>query len=71
MRSVANAHQIITQQFHSALARFPVDDSGTSAIEYTLILTILGATLIILFDAISDASETMWNNIDSDIDDAI
>ncbi|NHK27448.1 hypothetical protein FF098_005985 [Parvularcula flava] len=59
------------QRFCSVLTRFTVDETGTSAIEYTLILTIIGATLVIIFDAIADSSETMWNNIDTDIDEAI
>lgn len=61
----------MTKRLHSACSRFGADDTGTSAIEYTLILTIIGATLVLIFDAIADSSETMWNNIDSDIDTAM
>lgn len=68
---MAETRRFKTVCFRSAINRFIANETGTTALEYTLILTILGAVLIVIFDAMAESSETMWNNIDTEIDEAI
>jgi pilus assembly protein Flp/PilA len=51
-----------------SIRRFLLDDDGTTAVEYAVMLALIIATVITAIAALGSGADGMWGGIDSDLD---